>query len=143
MQIKLTKFNNKVNIENVVALMKLKINLLTNGEYIVTINRIKSHRTIPQNKLYRLWLKLIAEETGHTEDELHAYFKANFLEKQYKVVFNEQVEIEASTTRLSTKEFTTFLDKIYLFASETLGMILPKPDDICFNEFYTNYLSNS
>ena len=143
MQIKLTKFNNKVNIENVVALMKLKINLLTNGEYIVTINRIKSHRTIPQNKLYRLWLKLIAEETGHTEDELHAYFKAIFLEKQYKVVFNEQVEIEASTTRLSTKEFTTFLDKIYLFASETLGMILPKPDDICFNEFYTNYLSNS
>ena len=143
MQIKLTKFNNKVNIENVVALMKLKINLLTNGEYIVTINRIKSHRTIPQNKLYRLWLKLIAEETGHTEDELHAYFKANLLEKQYKVVFNEQVEIEASTTRLSTKEFTTFLDKIYLFASETLGMIVPKPDDIGFNEFYTNYLSNS
>lgn len=143
MQIKLTKFNNKANIENVFALMKLKINLLTNGEYIVTINRIKSHRTIPQNKLYRLWLKLIADETGHSEDELHAYFKAIFLEKQYKVVFNEQVEIEASTTRLSTKEFTTFLDKIYLFASETLRMILPKPDDICFNEFYTNYLSNS
>ena len=143
MQIKLTKFNNKANIENVFALMKLKINLLTNGDYIVTINRIKSHRTISQNKLYRLWVKLIADETGHTENELHAYFKAIFLEKQYKVVFNEQVEIEASTTRLTTKEFTTFLDKIYLFASEELKMILPKPDDICFNEFYTNYLYNS
>ena len=143
MQIKLTKFNNKVNLENVFALMKLRVNLLTNGEYIVTINRIKSHRTIPQNKLYRLWLNLIADETGHTDNELHAYFKAAFLEKQYKVVFNEQVEIEASTTRLSTKEFTTFLDKIYLFSSETLGIILPKPDDIGFNEFYTNYLSNS
>ena len=44
---------------------------------------------------------------------------------------------------LSTKEFTTFLDNIYLFASETLGIILPKPDDIGFNEFYINYLSNS
>ena len=143
MQIKLTIFNNRANLENVFALMKLKINLLTNGEYIVTINRIKSHRTIPQNKLYRLWLKLIAEETGHTENELHAYFKAVFLEKQYKVVFNEQVDIKASTTILSTKEFTTFLDKIYLFAIEEVKMILPKPDDICFNEFYTNYLSNS
>ena len=143
MQIKLTKFNNKANLENVFALMKLKINLLTNGEYIVTINRIKSHRTIPQNKLYRLWLNLIAEETGHSENDLHAYFKAVFLEKQYKVLFNEEVEIEASTTRLSRKEFTTFLDNIYLFAIEKLEMILPKPDDIGFNEFYTNYLSNS
>ncbi|HPW67804.1 MAG TPA: hypothetical protein PLS84_12085 [Salinivirgaceae bacterium] len=142
MQIKLTKINNKANLENVFALMKLRVNLLTNGEYIVTINRIKSHRTIPQNKLYRLWLKLIADETGHTDNDLHAYFKAAFLEKQYKVVFSEQVEIDASTTRLSTKEFTTFLDNIYLFASETLGIILPKPDDIGFNEFYTNYLAN-
>lgn len=143
MQIKLTKFNNKANLENVFALMKIKINLLTNGEYIVTINRIKSHRTIPQNKLYFLWLNLIAEETGNTKDDLHDYFTAVFLEKQYKVLFNEEVEIRASTTRLSTKEFTTFLDNIYLFASEELKMILPKPDDICFNEFYTNYLSNS
>lgn len=143
MQIKLTKFNNKTNLENVFALIKLRVNLLTNGEYIVTINRIKSPRSIPQNKLYWLWLKLIAEETGHTDNDLHAYFKAMFLGKQYKVLFNEQVEIEASTTRLSTKDFTTFLDKISLFASETLGIILPKPDDIGFNEFYTNYLSNS
>lgn len=143
MQIKLTKFNNKTNLENVFALIKLRVNLLTNGEYIVTINRIKSPRSIPQNKLYWLWLKLIAEETGHTDNDLHAYFKAMFLKKQYKVLFNEQVEIEASTTRLSTKDFTTFLDKISLFASETLGIILPKPDDIGFNEFYTNYLSNS
>lgn len=143
MQIKLTKFNNKANLENVFALMKLKINLLTNGEYIITINRIKSHRTIPQNKLYQLWLNLIVEETGNSKDDVHNYFKAVFLEKQYKVVFNEEVEIGASTTRLSTKEFTTFLDKIYLFSSETLKMILPKPDDIGFNEFYTNYLSNS
>ena len=30
------------------------------------------------------------------------------------------------------KNFTTFLDNIYLFASETLGIILPKPDDIWF-----------
>ena len=143
MQIKLTKFNNKANIENVFALMKLKINLLTNGDYIVTINRIKSHRTISQNKLYRLWVKLIADKTGNTEDDLHDYFKDVFLEKQYKVLFNKQVESGGSTTRLTTKEFTTFLDKIYLFASEELKMILPKPDDICFNEFYTNYLYNS
>jgi len=85
----------------------------------------------------------LQKKPGTRKNDLHAYFKAVFLEKQYKVLFKKEVEIEASTTRLSTKEFTTFLDKIYLFASETLGIILPKPDDICFNEFYTNYLSNS
>ena len=58
MQIKLTKFNNKANIENVFALMKLKINLLTNGEYIVTINRIKSHRTIPQKQTLQIVAKI-------------------------------------------------------------------------------------
>ncbi len=45
----------------------------------VTIVLHKEKRSISQNALYHMWVGIIADETGHSHDDLHEAFKAMFL----------------------------------------------------------------
>jgi hypothetical protein len=55
----------------------------------------------------------------------------------------EKLEKEPSTTKLLTKQFAEYLEKIVIFASTELGITLPNPEDLRFKEFeeyYSQYL---
>lgn len=80
-------------------------------------------RSIQQNKAYwGVWLKEIAEHTGHSENFLHHHFKILFIPSLENLVTGE---IGEQTTRLlSTQEFSTYLERIRAFAAKEWGMYL-------------------
>ena len=81
---------------------------LRDGEYILEIVKTKNQRTAAQNRLYWKWLSLISDYTGYTKEEMHEYFKQEYLPS--KEVLGKQ--IPKSTTDLDTKGFTDYLKKI-------------------------------
>ena len=78
-------------------------------EVAVNIKIRKPKRTEQQNRYYWLYLSLIAQETGHDEDELHEAFKRKFLKKGRKQVMGEDVVTTASTTSLSVSGFIDYI----------------------------------
>jgi hypothetical protein len=116
------------------------IEKLTEGKtYSVSISQKREVRTLPQNKLYWLWMRCISDETGNDKDDLHEFFKTKFLGSVPTQVLNEVFDKPRSTTKLNTKQFTNYLDLIQSFASAELGIILPNPEDLYFADFYERY----
>ena len=113
--------------------------LPTDKPYFAEIKQIRQRRTIDQNSLYWLWLKCLQDETGEDKDRLHEYFKASYLGVSTVEVFGVDVQISASTTRLDTKEMTHYLDRIQQFALADLGIALPNPSDLYWEQFYEKY----
>jgi hypothetical protein len=116
------------------------IEKLTEGKrYSVSITQKREVRTLPQNRLYWLWIACISDETGNDKDTLHEFFKDKFLGFESVKVFNEIFEKPLSTTKLNTKQFTNYLDLIQGFAGSELGIVLPNPEDLYFQDFYERY----
>ena len=115
---------------------KIKQNLLNelsllNYPYEVRVFDEPKTRTLPQNKLYWKILEIISDHTGETKDYLHGMFGLMFLPKDEYVINGERYLLPVTTTRLSTKEFSEYIEQIRMEVSE-LGLILPYPDDFGF-----------
>lgn len=113
---------------------------LSNGKtYNLAISVKRAIRSLSQNKLYWLWLTCIEHETGNEKETLHEYFKQEYLGRMSVPIFGSEVYPCRSTTGLNTKEYTAYLNNIQVFASSELGVILPVPSDLHFQEFYEHY----
>lgn len=126
------------NQDEIIKTIVGRLKLCVNGSYEIRITKVSTKRTCPQNRLYRLWLACIADETGNDANDLHFFFKSKFLVVKMGEVFGEKFTKELTTTKLNTKEFTDYLEKINVFASD-LGINLPDPEDMGFSEFYETY----
>ena len=82
-------------------------------------------RSNGQNRfLWGVIYRAIAEETGHSSEEVHEYCKNQFLPKMFVVINNVEIESRKSTTQLTTDEFSQFLDRAIGLAGE-LGITIP------------------
>jgi len=70
--------------------------------------------------------------------ELHEYFKQKFIEPETKQIFDETVFIYTTTDK-GTAQFKEYLDKIQIFASSELGIDLPDPESLRWEEFESYY----
>lgn len=105
-------------------------------QFDVTITVYREKRTIPQNRLYRLWLGLISDELGYSNrDDLHEVFKMMFIGTKKVEVAGIEQSIPISTTSLNTVGFTQFLERLEAWAESELGIILPHPEDAYWTEF--------
>ncbi len=96
----------------------------------------KLSRSVKQNNLYWMWLGEIEKETGQPKDEffaggkwndgLHRQFRKAFLPKEFYTDGSQRVR---STTDLSVKEFTDYLERIDMEMAQ-MGIVLPHPDDL-------------
>ena len=107
--------------------------------YEVTYKRKIRKRSIPQNRLYWLWLACIADETGTDSEDLHRVFARKYLSCDVIEVMGEKVLKIPSTTTLSTQTFTEYIEKIRVFAATELGITLPDPEDRFFEQFEEYY----
>lgn len=91
----------------------------------ITIERQHATRSLDQNALYWAgYVNPLAEYTGYTPLEMHAYLKKRFLPKQRieivdkrsGVVVDEQDLESLTTTTLNKIEFGEYLDEIKAFA---------------------------
>lgn len=94
------------------------------GKVEVIIQRWHAKRTNRQNAFYWSYLKMVSDDTGFTDEELHELFKQKFLDKRKLQVLGEEIEMYPSTTRLTKKEFAEYMEKISLFCE------VPIPDPL-------------
>lgn len=121
---------------------------------VVRIDQKQDDRSTAQNRLYWMWLGQIERKTGQDKDSLHYEFKKRFLIYIYrrddqdfaemcdsiaKVKQSEPDEYETigkqvirlcSTTKLSIKQMTEYLNYVHDFAVVKLGVYLTVPDDL-------------
>lgn len=76
------------------------------------ITPVLDKRTIPQNRLYWLYLGIISEETGHSPEELHEFFKHRFLPWRITTIYNTPLQIRGTTTELSVAGFSEYMERI-------------------------------
>lgn len=107
--------------------------------YEVSYKRKIRKRSVPQNRLYWLWLSCIADETGHDSEDLHRVFAGKYLTCDVIEVMGEKVRKIPSTTTLSTQTFTEYIEKIRIYAATELGLTLPDPEDRFFEQFEEYY----
>ncbi len=104
------------------------LNLEGERAWDVTIEKHVEQRTLSQNRLMRMWNKVIGDERGYTQDEIHELLMPLFLVP--KIVKIGSVERLVYTTKgLSIGEMSEYLDHIYRWAAGE-GIILPLPEEL-------------
>ena len=93
-------------------------------EYVVTIKANKAIRSVSANARYWMILKSIAVESGHTEDELHEYYKKRFNGKE---IAGETVGM--TTTEMNEEEFSVYMKKVETHGKEFFGAYISQPQD--------------
>lgn len=109
-------------------------------KYDVTISLKREKRTLPQNKLYWMWLTIMAEDIGTDKNYLHNEFSNRYLDKEEVTgIHGEVIYKPISTTKLNTAQFTKYLDQIQVFASSELGIVLPTPEHEAWSIFVEQF----
>lgn len=110
------------------AALKAIWGLRGNPVMTVEIKEYRPNRSTSQNRLYWMWVNVIAKEIGNEPDELHEVFKIRLLGVEMKTINGQEYAIPKSTTKLKVSEFTTYLQGVESFAA-SLNISLPIPDD--------------
>lgn len=92
----------------------------------VTIRIHRANRSKQQNAYYWVIMKLIGDYFGYTDEEMHEYFKGEFLSPKESLVMGTEVTIYPTTTKLNTKEFNEYLEHINQLCAEQ-GFAVPPP----------------
>lgn len=100
--------------------------------WCVTLEPYRKRRSLSQNSLMWAWLNEVADHvsqhTGTDIDDIHEYFKQQFLPAKIKEVLGETIEVR-STTKLTTLEMASYMEKIYAWVTSELGVLLPLPQE--------------
>jgi hypothetical protein len=119
----------------------------------VIVQEKKKDRTVAQNRLYRLWGNLIADELGWERNYTYRFFRKFFLIHIYerdhqghaealKAIrevyilgakvpakkMHDYIVERISTADATLKQFTEYLKQIERFSAEN-GIVLPYPED--------------
>lgn len=109
---------------------------LRDGKYLVKISSMKK-RSLLQNAYYHAvvvpMVKDGLREAGYNEvrtnEDAHEVLKHLFLKKKIKSEkTEEEITIAGSTTKLTTTDFNKFLEEVWQWASEYLGITIPEPN---------------
>jgi hypothetical protein len=97
---------------------------------VVTIEKIKSKRSLQQNRLWWLYITIIANELGYSKEEMHEIAKMKFLKRE-KVDENtgEVFPYLTSTTKLNKSEFADLVNDLIRWAAEAFNIVLPLPNE--------------
>jgi hypothetical protein len=95
----------------------------------VTVEQEVETRRQRANRFYfGVILKLMAEESGHSVDELHELGKLRHNSKLVVDPFTgEETKIAQSTAKLTIPEFSVYLERVMLDGAEWLGITFPAP----------------
>jgi hypothetical protein len=89
----------------------------------LTLRKERNNRTLSQNAYY--WgvvIEILGQHFGYEPEEMHEEMKRKFNPIHSKIDLEES--FGGSTTKLSTVEFSDYLDKVMRFATEN-GIYIP------------------
>ena len=113
------------------AMIASHFNVSKGDKAVLEITEDCLTRSQRQNKLYWMWMTLIADEIGHTIEEMSEILQQAILGETSFVskLDGESITIQKRAKQLTTAEFANFLEQIEYWAGE-YGMRLPKPEDL-------------
>lgn len=136
----------KFNLSNALdrAKFKLKVNSFYEKKSTVELTEKKTNRTLDQNSLFHLWIKVFADDVGYVSlTDCKADVKKHFLgmrESENKFTgVTEYRQIDTHT--LSVGEMSAFMDKFKIWAQNEFSCYLPYFGDAGFeemNDYYKN-----
>ncbi len=96
----------------------------------ITVTDFKEKRTVRQNRLFWMYVTIIADELGYDKEEMAEIIKFKFLLTE-KVIeeTGEVMQYVESTTKLNKDHFRVFIDKIIRWSAEQFNIVLPLPED--------------
>lgn len=113
-----------------VGLFNDYLTLLEGKEVDVIVRKHKKNRSNNQNAYYwGVCIKILSEELGYTDDEMHSALKMMFLQDNLR-----KIPTLKSTTSLTTVEFEEYLEKIRQWAAQELSCIIPLPNEVDFKD---------
>ncbi len=95
---------------------------------LVLVKPVRERRSLDQNSLYWFWVTEFSQRTGYTKNSLHLFLKIKFLGVEPLTVFGHKISIPRSTTKLSTKEFSEYLENVHQYIYESIGEWFPSRD---------------
>ena len=94
--------------------------------YEIVIRPHKSSRSIEQNNLLHSWLREIAEETGHTVEEIKDYVCSEYLgSREYLGINGTPKRRLVTTSELSVEEMSALIERVAQLGAEQ-GVQLPE-----------------
>ena len=103
-------------------------NLHPDKTWTITIEEKSINRSTQQNALYWKWLQIMGDHFGYTKDEMHEELAARFLGVvERKTIGGHQIRAPRSTTSLTTKEFSEYMNMIEALALQQ-QIQLPQPE---------------
>ena len=130
-----------VDVAAALDLLRIWLDAITPGIYVLKLERKPSIRSVSQNRLMWLWFAAIAEgwsdATGrvYTAQDAHDFYCLMFLPK----VSPDGERYGGSTSGLTVDEMTVFLDRIKQHALEEYSIDLPNPDALQFEAWAEQY----
>lgn len=124
--------------KNLIGLKKILQDL---QDWQYCIKEFKKTRNISQNSRYWAILWYIEAETGNSSELLHELMKKKFLSKRKLVkLWKKKVRSNEvkSTTKLNTKEFALYCNKVEEFFRD-FGIFIPEYDSLEFRNLIETY----
>ena len=84
-------------------------------------------RSTAQNSTLHLWMGEIADQTGHSAEEIKEILKSQFLPRAIVKVGDIETLRPISTTKLTKHQMYVFMERISAWAAE-FGFILTQPE---------------
>jgi hypothetical protein len=93
--------------------------------WAVSIAPYKRNRSLEQNNLLWKVYTIVAEETGHSPEEIHDWCRQQFLPARFVEINGQAHEVRRSTATLKVDEMTEYLNRVMSWATADLGIVLP------------------
>ena len=131
---------NVSNLKDLHSWLDRNVKYLRNGTFTLQIVGKIRCRTLAQNRLMWMWFTCIEVETGQPREDIHDYYTLKFLPKDITdFTTGAMVRVGGHTSTLTTETFTDFLNKVQADAATELGITLPQPGDLSWEEFEEMY----
>jgi hypothetical protein len=102
-----------------------------NKAWAIEIKSHRKNRSLDQNAfLHAVPLKIIADHTGYTVEDMKDYLLGEFTGwDEYTVFHQTKRRPHKRSSDLDTLQFTRFLEWIEMWAATELGLIIPRPGE--------------
>lgn len=98
------------------------------GTYNIFITDVAYRTSVPQRKLFWMWMGELEYWSGQPRKDWHDYFVNKFIDPD-----------KHGISDISTKAMTHFMQQVQAECSSEFGVTLPLPEDNGYNEFVMEY----
>lgn len=112
-------------------------------DVIVEFKEHKAKRSTAQNRLMWMWNQVIADhlreylgQENSSQDVHEVLVRKKFGVRVLEVGAEEPIIVRKRTRKLTTKEFSEYLEWLDMYCAEYLQLILPRPEELYMLAIY-------